>query len=185
MDRRPYVGVDVKVKGEELTFDFSRSDPQTPGYVNSPFANTASVYFQALFSCIGASIPINYGSLQQIRIVAPEGSIVHCRPPAPTTAATLLTCAAIVDAIWLALAQAIPAQVQAGWGRRCAPMTAGKNPYTGWSFVCTHHNCKGGAGATEGYDGWSHNGPVSNMGGSRATDPEIFESAYPYQLLDY
>ncbi len=184
-NRRPYVRVEVKVEGEELTFDFSRSDPQTQGYVNSPFANTASVCFQALFSCIGASIPINSGSLRQIKIVAPEGSIVHCLPPAPTTASTLLTCAAIVDAIWLALAQAIPEHVQAGWGRRCAPMSAGKNPRTGKNFVCTHHNCKGGAGATEGYDGWSHNGPVSNMGGSRATDPEIFELAYPYQLQEY
>lgn len=185
MDRHPYVRVDIRVEGEELTFDFSRSDPQTAGYVNSPFANTASVCFQSLFACIGASIPINFGSLEPIKIIAPEGSIVNCLPPAPTTACTLLTCAAILEAIWLALAQAIPKQVQAGWGRRCAPMTAGKNPHTGRPFVCTHHNCKGGSGATEGYDGWSHTGPVSNMGGSRATDPEIFELAYPYRLLEY
>ena len=52
-------------------------------------------------------------------------------------------------------------------------------------MVCTHHNCKGGSGATEGFDGWNHTGPVSNMGGSRATDPEIFELAYPYKLLQY
>jgi N-methylhydantoinase B len=64
-------------------------------------------------------------------------------------------------------------------------MSAGRNPRTGRSFVCTHHNCKGGSGATEGYDGWNHTGPVSNMGGSRATDPEIFELAYPYRLFEY
>jgi N-methylhydantoinase B/oxoprolinase/acetone carboxylase alpha subunit len=64
-------------------------------------------------------------------------------------------------------------------------MSAGFNPRTQRPFVCTHHNCKGGSGATEGYDGWNHTGPVSNMGGSRATDPEIFELAYPYQLLQY
>jgi N-methylhydantoinase B len=185
MDRAPCVRVAVKVEEDKLTFDFDGSDPQTRGFVNSPFANTASVCFQALFACIGASIPINFGSLKLIRIVAPEGSIVHCRPPAPTTASTLLTCAAIAEAIWLALAQAIPSQVQAGWGRRCAPMSAGRNPRTGRSFVCTHHNCKGGSGATEGYDGWNHTGPVSNMGGSRATDPEIFELAYPYRLFEY
>src|SRR5258707_476373 len=57
-------------------------------------------------------------------------------------------------------------------------MSAGHNPRTGRAFVCTHHNCKGGSGATEGYDGWNHTGPVSNMGGSRATDPEIFEMAW-------
>ena len=185
MDRQPMIRVDLKVNGEQLTFDFSRSDAQTRGFLNSPFANTASVCFQSLFACIGASIPINAGSLRLIRIVAPEGSIVNCREPAPTTASTLLTCAAITDAIWIALAQAIPAQAQAGWGRRCAPMTAGFNPRTGRRFVCTHHNCKGGSGATEGFDGWNHTGPVSNMGGSRATDPEIFELAYPYTLLQY
>src|SRR5215510_10089849 len=185
MDHAPCIRVAVKVEGERLTFDFGGSDPQSQGFVNSPFANTASVCFQALFACIGASIPINYGSLKLIRIVAPEGSIVNCRPPAPTTASTLVTCAAIAEAIWIALAKAIPDQVQAGWGRRCGPMTAGKNPRTGRPFVCTHHNCKGGSGATEGYDGWNHTGPVSNMGGSRATDPEIFEAAYPYTLLQY
>jgi len=185
MDRQPIIRVDLKVNGEQLTFDFSRSDAQTRGFVNSPFANTASVCFQSLFACIGATIPINAGSLRLISIVAPEGSIVHCRQPAPTTASTLLTCAAITDAIWIALSQAIPAQSQAGWGRRCAPMTAGFNPRTRRPFVCTHHNCKGGSGATEGFDGWNHTGPVSNMGGSRATDPEIFELAYPYKLLQY
>jgi N-methylhydantoinase B len=174
-DRQPTVRVDVRVDGEKLEFDFSRSDAETGGFVNSPFANTASVCFQALFACIGAAIPINAGSLELIRIIAPEGSLVHCRPPAPTTASTLLTCAAIADAIWIALA----------WGRRCAPMTAGFNPRTRRRFVCTHHNCKGGSGATEGFDGWNHTGPVSNMGGSRATDPEIFELAYPYTLLQY
>ena len=185
MDQVPCIRVTVRVAGEGLTFDFSGSDPQTRGFVNSPFANTASVCFQALFACIGASIPINFGSLQLIQIIAPEGSIVNCRPPAPTTASTLVTCAAIAEAIWLALAQAIPAQVQCGWGRRCAPMSAGMNPRTRRPFVCTHHNCKGGSGATEGYDGWNHTGPVSNMGGSRATDPEIFELAYPYRLFEY
>ncbi|MPZ77160.1 MAG: hydantoinase B/oxoprolinase family protein [Deltaproteobacteria bacterium] len=185
MDRQPTIRVDLTINGEKLTFDFSRSDPQTRGFVNSPFANTASVCFQSLFACIGATIPINAGSLRLISIVAPEGSIVHCRQPAPTTASTLLTCAAITDAIWIALSQAIPAQSQSGWGRRCAPMTAGFNPRTRRPFVCTHHNCKGGSGATEGFDGWSHTGPVSNMGGSRATDPEIFELAYPYTLLQY
>jgi len=185
MDHAPCIRVTVQVEGERLTFDFAGSDPQTRGFVNSPFANTASVCFQALFACIGASIPINFGSLELIRIVAPEGSIVNCLPPAPTTASTLVTCAAIAEAIWIALAEAIPAQVQSGWGRRCAPMTAGKNPRTGRAFVCTHHNCKGGSGATKGYDGWNHTGPVSNMGGSRATDPEIFELAYPYRLSQY
>jgi N-methylhydantoinase B len=185
LDRAPCIRVTVRVKQDNLTFDFTGSDPQTQGFVNSPFANTASVCFQALFACIGASIPINFGSLKLIRIVAPEGTIVHCLPPAPTTASTLVTCAAIAEAIWIALAEAIPAQVQAGWGRRCAPMSAGMNPRTGRAFVCTHHNCKGGSGATEGYDGWNHTGPVSNMGGSRATDPEIFELAYPYRLLQY
>ena len=158
---------------------------QTRGFVNSPLANTASVCFQALFACIGAAIPLNAGSLRLITISAPLGSLVNCRAPAPTTASTLLTCAAIAEAVWLALADAIPSQTQAGWGRRCAPMSAGFNPRTQRPFVCTHHNCKGGSGATEGYDGWNHTGPVSNMGGSRATDPEIFELAYPYQLLQY
>ena len=185
METVPGIRVAVKVEEETLTFDFDGSDRQTRGFVNSPFANTASVCFQALFACIGAAIPINFGSLRPIRIVAPEGSIVNCRPPAPTTASTLVTCAAIAEAIWIALAEAIPSQAQSGWGRRCAPMSAGKNPRTGRAFVCTHHNCKGGSGATEGYDGWNHTGPVSNMGGSRATDPEIFELAYPYRLFEY
>ena len=126
------VRVDLRVDGERLSFDFSRSDKQTRGYVNSPLGeHSVGLFSGAVCLYRRFDIPINTGSLRLIDIVAPEGSIVNCRAPAPTTASTLLTCAAIADAIWIALAKAVPGQSQAGWGRRCAPMSAGYNPRTG------------------------------------------------------
>jgi N-methylhydantoinase B len=52
-------------------------------------------------------------------------------------------------------------------------------------FGDIHFLCKGGAGATLGYDGWDHMGVISCSGGLRAPDPELHELVDPYFLLRY
>ena len=128
---------------------------------------------------------MNHGSYEAINVLAPEGTLVNARDPAPTTACTVVTCAAIVEATWLALAAAIPERIQACWGKWCGPHTEGYNPRTRRRFVSIHHFCKGGGGATEGIDGWNHVGPISSMGGARAPDPERHEMTCPYFLETY
>lgn len=184
-DRRVGVRLTLTVEDEAIAFDYSNSDPQVKGYVNSPLSNTTSCTYIALFSSLQDDVLVTAGSIAPVRVMSREGRVTNPRPPAATTGCTLVTCAAIVEAGWIALAQAVPGQVQAPWGRWCGPMKTAYNPRTGRWTASLSNQCKPGSGATEGYDGWGHIGPISSCGGARAADPELFELVYPYTQLFY
>ncbi|MEZ5501032.1 MAG: hydantoinase B/oxoprolinase family protein [Steroidobacteraceae bacterium] len=184
-DRQITIRVAIKIKGGDLTFDFEGSDPQVAGYVNSTLPNTTSSAFIALFLSLGSDIRFNEGALRALHVVAPEGSIVNPREPAPVTGCTVSTSQAIVEAVWLALAQAAPDRVDAAWSRWCAPASMGMNPRTGRPFGDIHFMCKGGGGASQGSDGWDHLAPSFCAGSLRAPDPELHELVDPYTVLQY
>lgn len=186
-DQPVTIRVKIEVQDETATFDYSESDSQVPGYVNSPFANTASGTYLALFSMVDPNIRHNAGAMRPVSIVAPSGNVLNPVEPAPSTACTVLTDETITEAIWLALSQAVPERVQAAWGRWCAPATTGVNPRTGRPFGEIHFLSKGGGGATVGFDGWDHIGTVICLGGLRSPDPELHELVNPYfiEQLEY
>ncbi|MBI3092269.1 MAG: hydantoinase B/oxoprolinase family protein [Candidatus Tectomicrobia bacterium] len=184
-DRLVGVRLTLTVNEDAITFDYSESDPQVKGYVNSPLSNTTSCTYIALFSSLQDEVPVTAGSTAPVSVISRDGTVTNPRPPAATSGCTLVTCAALVEAGWLALAQAVPSQVQAPWGRWCGPMKTAYNPRTGRWTASLSNQCKPGSGATEGYDGWGHIGPISSSGGARAADPELFEFVYPYTQLLY
>ena len=179
------VRVAVKVHRESITFDFTGSDPQVAGYVNSTLPNTASSAYLALFMSIGSEIRFNEGALRALHVVAPPGSVVNSIEPAAVTGCTIAAAQAIIEAVWLALSRAIPERVDACWSRWCAPATMGFNPRTGRPFGDIHFMSKGGGGASLGHDGWNHIGTVVCAGGLRAPDPELHELVDPFTVLQY
>jgi len=186
-DRPVTIRLRVEVQDDSVVFDYSESDPQVQGYVNSPFPNTASATYLTMFTVVDPELAHNEGAMRPISIVAPSGSVLNPREPAPSTACTVLTSETITEAGWLALSQAVPERVQAAWGRWCAPATTGMNPRTGRPFGEIHFLSKGGGGATAGFDGWDHIGTVICLGGLRSPDPELHELVNPYflQHLEY
>jgi N-methylhydantoinase B len=184
-DRMIAVRLALNVAGSDITFDFTGSDEQAAGYVNSTLPNTASSAFLALFTSIGSGVRFNEGALRALHVIAPEGTVVNPREPAPVTGCTIASAQAIIEASWMALAQAVPERVDAGWARWCAPATMGFNPRTGRPFGDIHFMCKGGGGASKGIDGWDHLGTVVCAGGLRAPDPELHELVDPFTVLQY
>ena len=183
---RPAIRVRLEVKGDTLRCDFAGSDAQIPVYYNSSYANTVSSCYIGLFSTIAADVSVNEGCMRPVEVSAPEGSLVNPREGAPTTQCTVATCATIVEAVWMALSQAVPERVQAGLGahqrgRRHRPEPADRPKPA--AFIL--HFAKGGGGATQGFDGWNHISPVSSMGGSRVPDPELYELTFPHRILKY
>lgn len=181
------IALTIKVDNDELTFDFSDSDPQAQGFINSPIANTVASAHLALFGSIDPDIRYNSGAIDPIEVIAPVGSIVNPSDPAPVAACTVPTCEAIAATVWTALSQAMPSLAHAGWARWCTPATMGINPRTGRPFGDLHFLGKGGSGATEGFDGWDHLSPANTLGGLRTPDPELHELDTPYLLeeLEY
>ncbi len=184
-DKMIGVRVTLEISDEALTFDFSASDRQADGYINSTMPNTASSAYLALFTSIGSDIRFNEGALRALEIIAPAGSVVNAAEPAPVTGCTIASAQAIIEAVWLALAQAVPEKVDACWARWCAPASMGFNPRTGRPFGDIHFMCKGGGGASHGLDGWDHLGTVVCAGTLRAPDPELHELVNPYTVLQY
>lgn len=184
-DKKVKIKLTVKVNGDRIIFDFTGSDPQVQGPINNTEANTFSSVCLALFMTIDPDIRKNGGALAPIELIAPQGSVVNCQEPAACTASTICGTATIVEAVWLALSQAVPELAQASWGRWSAPATMGFNDRTGRLFGDIHFMSKGGAGATLGYDGWNHLGVISCAGGLRSPDPELHELVTPYRILQY
>lgn len=184
-DRMIGIRVAVEVSDDSITFDFSDSDRQAAGYVNSTLPNTSSAAFLALFMSIGSEVRFNEGALRALAVTASPGTVVNSLEPAPTTCNTISGAQAIIETVWLALAQAVPERVDAAWARWCAPATMGFNPRTGRPFGDIHFMCKGGGGASSGLDGWDHIGVVVCAGGLRAPDPELHELVDPYTVLQY
>ena len=184
-ERMLAVRLNVRVQDADITFDFSGSDPQAAGYVNSTVPNTLSSAYLALFMSIGSGVRFNEGALRALHVVAPEGTIINPAEPAPVTGCTINTAQTIIEAAWLALSQAVPDKVDAAWARWCAPASMGLNPRTGRLFGDIHFMCKGGGGASRGLDGWDHIGTVVCAGGVRAPDPELHELVNPYTVLQY
>ncbi|KUO73826.1 MAG: hypothetical protein APF81_20935 [Desulfosporosinus sp. BRH_c37] len=184
-DKMIKLAVEVTVNDDSMIFDLSASDKQVPGYVNSPIANTVSSCYLAILTTVDSDFAFNEGALRPLTVIAPSGSVVNCEFPAPTTCATIATANPIIETVWLALSQAVPQKVQASWSRWSAPASMGFNPNTGRTFADIHFLCKSGAGATYGFDGWSHLGSIVTCGGLRTPDPELHELSSPYTLLDF
>jgi N-methylhydantoinase B len=179
------IAVRTTVAGDEITFDYSGSDPQVPGYLNSPIPNTVSATFVALYLCTDATIPRVEGATRPVHVVAPPGLVVNPLPPAPTTLCTTAANEALMEAVFDSLSKAIPDRVPAGWSRMFMPNTTGMNPNTGRPFGELHAIARGGAGAMRGVDGYDHLGSVITLGGFRSSDPELFELTTPFFLRRY
>lgn len=78
--------VTVDADKGEITVDFTGSSPQTSTGINVVLNYTHAYSTFAVRSCLNPDLPNNTGSLAPIRVVAPEGSIVNCRYPAPVNA---------------------------------------------------------------------------------------------------
>ena len=103
----------VTVAADEITFDFTGTDPQRRGNVNAVEAVTVSAVAWALRSVVDPTIPANGGALSSVRVVAPAGTVVAARPPAAVGAGNVEVSQRVADVCLAALAQALPDRVGA------------------------------------------------------------------------
>jgi N-methylhydantoinase B len=179
------INLAVTVKGDEVTFDFSGSSPQTPGFVNAPYSATASALLLTFLMLINPDIPHNAGILRPIRIVNPEGSFLNARFPAATTFGNSIT-GPTSDAIFRAFSQALPKMVTAGWNRFLGFAVSGHDPRRNAPYVdILFLSLKGGSGGTWMADGYDHIGLINCAGGILAQDYEMFEIHDPHFLVKH
>jgi N-methylhydantoinase B len=125
MDSPVKIAVAVTVEGDELTVDLEGTSPQVRGAINSTLSFAKSAVYFAVRSVMDSDAPNNAGFFRPIHVKAPLGCLVNPRPPA-AVAARGISGFRLIDAMFGALAQAIPERVRA----------AGEGGTTSYSFGC-------------------------------------------------
>ena len=176
------IRVTLTVEGDEIVADFSDSDPQIAGFKNSSLANTYSSVYLALASFFDPSIPRNEGTYRCLKIIAPEGTIVNARPPAPMTMNTVFVAHEIVHAVWRALAEADPLRACAGWSKTMHNHVTARNA-DGTAWVMYQWHAMGTPGATAERDGFVQMGHLITLGGLDLPNLEFHEQMYPVRYV--
>ena len=150
------VGVRISIDpvAEEITFDFSESDAQQIGPMNSPTISTVSVSRMMGKIISAPGTPANEGSFRPIKVIAPPNTVFNPAPTAPTNLYgwPLLTA---VETVCKALAPVFPDKLPAqSGGDLCGVFRYGFWPDTGKMWV--EANIEGiGQGASSTADGES------------------------------
>jgi N-methylhydantoinase B len=181
-DRPVRLRVRVVIDERGVLFDLSGSDEQRRAPVNSTFAQTYSACAYALKALIDPDVPANAGFYRLVRVAAPEGTVVNCRPPAPVVGGWE-TQMRLTDLIFKALAPALPDRVPAGTkGMICHAGFGGIHPRTG-EYYCFLETVAGGYGARRASDGPD---AVQPHGQNTENAPvEETELNYPVRITRY
>ena len=133
--KEPLVHVHVKVtiSGSDMTIDFTGTSAQTSGNNNSRTLAGAYIAYKGLTTPVE---PANEGSFRALKAIVPEGSIMMAKYPA-AMADWASPIPGSVDAVFKALAGAIPDRVPAGhFGYMMIGRSfTGYDPRRGRSFV--------------------------------------------------
>jgi N-methylhydantoinase B len=179
---RHRIVVTIDKRGSDIRFDYTGTDPQTVGFVNAPWASSYSAVILTLLMLIDPDLPHNEGLLRPITVHIPKGTILNADFPAATTFGNTLA-GPHSDAIFRALAPALPQRVSAGWNRMLGMTVTGLDPRSGRRYVdILFLALKGGSGAVAGCDGYDHIGLINTAGGLLAQDYEMFEVHTPHRL---
>ncbi len=74
--------------GDTLTYDFTGTDAELPFGINCAYWASWGAMFAPVFPLLAWDIPWNEGITRPFRMVAPEGTLVNARRPAPVSIAT-------------------------------------------------------------------------------------------------
>ena len=158
------------VRGDELILDFSGSAPQHPGNLNCPLAVTFSACLFALRVLTDPDIPANAGAARPLTVVAPEGTLLHARPPAAVAAGNVETSSRVADLVLEAFGQAL------GQGTM-------NNLTLGDATFSYYETLGGGQGACADADGPS--GVHVAMSNTLNTPIEALELEFPLLVREY
>lgn len=184
-NKRMNIDVKVTVEDEHMSFDFTGTHPQTKGYVNAPLPVTISSVMITFFMLSEQTIAHNEAIRRCISFHVPEGTMLNPKFPAASGFGNHLS-DQVCSAVMLALADALPNRITAGWNTLMCSIMNGMDTRRNAPYVDIMLNaCKGGSGGTHGADGYDHIGLIASGGALAAQDPEMFEITNPLFLHKY
>jgi N-methylhydantoinase B len=181
-DQPVHLVASVVINEGGILFDLTGSDPQRRAPVNSTHAQTFAACAYVLKCLIDPDVPVNAGFYRLVRVIAPEGTVVNCKHPAPVVGGWE-THMRLTDVLLKALAPAIPDLIPAGTkGMICHAGFGGIDPRTG-EYYCFLETLAGGYGGRASSDGPD---AVQTHGQNTENAPiEEIELNYPVRITRY
>jgi len=186
-DRHYRLHCTLEVRGDQLHFDFTKTDAEAPTFVNSALACTVANLHNIVTCQLLPDLTVNAGAFRAITVHVPEGTLLNCRPPAPCSGASTITGWKTQQLTLALFSQALQAsrhwqraQAQWGWGFTDVQWT-GVDAQGRWYSVRGDATLQGG-GARATQDGID----VANIAGSTNTalpSIESYEHRYPVLYL--
>lgn len=175
------IALALTVGDGRLRLDFAGSAPQLTWARNIPYRALIATAYTVAKSLLDPDVPANAGYFTTLDIVAPPGSVVGPRPPAPVGCRSI-SCGVLGDVIAAALSEAMPHRALAGSGPHHLVVFAGPDPRTGDYFV-NYETIAGGMGARPYADGID--AVRTHASGAANLPIEALEHAYPLRLERY
>ena len=167
----------IDIEGDNIFIDFSGSDPQVKGGVNTNTAITYSATLYVLTTLLGQDVPINSGIMKSVVLNLPEKSIVNASKPAGLAGGNVETSQRIVDVLLGAFAKALPDRIPAASQGTMNNISFGGAGYTYYETL------GGGSGAGPGFHGES--AVHTHMTNSLNTPIEGLEIDFPIKITRY
>lgn len=177
------ISVQITIRNDAATIDFSESGSQVQGSINAVYAITFSAVLYVFRSLMKAEVPTNAGCFRPLTVTTEQGSIVNAAFPAAVAGGNVETSQRIVDVVLGALSKAIPEVIPAASQGTMNNIVIGgyddkrQRPFTYYETVA------GGMGAWAGGNGES--AVHSHMTNTLNTPIEALEYAYPFLMREY
>ncbi|MCA9901774.1 MAG: hydantoinase B/oxoprolinase family protein [Ardenticatenaceae bacterium] len=177
----------LTVDGSQMHVDFTGTAPAVRGNLNAvpAIAKSAVAYCLrcAALALVQTDLPMNDGAFAPLTITIPPGSLLDPPQPHAVAAGNVETSQRITDAVFGALAQALPDLIPAASQGTMNNLTfGGKHPGTERPFAY-YETIGGGAGAGPTADGGS--GMHVHMSNTLNTPVEALEYSFPLRLEQY
>ena len=183
------VSLTMSKQGDELTFDFTGSSPQSRYGINCTYWASWGGLFAPVFPMLCHDITWNEGLMRPISMIAPEGTVVNCTRPAPISVATVAAIHAVNMVSGSALSKMLASsekygdEATGGWhGSNTAIFVYGRNQRDR-EVIGVMTECFAGSGGARAFaDGVDLGGEMPNPI-SRYANVETTEANFPVRYL--
>ncbi|MEQ9643766.1 MAG: hydantoinase B/oxoprolinase family protein [Alphaproteobacteria bacterium] len=176
------IALTLKKDGGDLYFDFTGSSAPCKGPMNSVIATTHSAVYLAI-KHIFPEVPINAGTYEPLHIADCHGTFLHAEYPRPVSGCAAEVSQRIAEAVFAAMAQAVPEKLFAAPAGTSGNLAlGGVDDRTGKPFVM-YLFTGGGYGGNADTDGLTNG--CSTIGISTMQPIEILEQRYPVLFEDF
>ena len=177
------VKVNITIRGDSMTIDFTGSAALLKGNINAVAPMTYSATFYAIKIFTDPEVPVNGGTFRPITIIIPDNCFLNAKPPAAVCAGNTEATHRVCDTVLKAAAQLAPFEVHAAsQGTMNLIGIGGIDPRTGrpYTYIETIAGGEGGKPWGDGTDGVQ-----CNMTNTMNTPVESLEITYPLRIESY